>query len=614
MDNVLEARDLAVGANIDGALLPALRDVSFRLAPGRILGVVGESGAGKSMIGRAIAHLLPPGFAITAGSLEFEGRDLTDMRVRDRRALLGRAIAFIPQGPLSALNPMATIGRQFNEHLARQHIRRRAGRRERALAMLAAAQLSNGSQVLELYPHQLSGGMCQRVLIAMAFASHPRLIVADEPTTALDVTIQMRIVELIAQMQRQHGTALIFITHDLRLAAHICDDIMVMYAGRAIEFGPARTVLSAPAHPYTRCLQLANPATAAPGAALYLLPEQMPSLRELTRISGCHFAPRCPVATRRCRLGEPPNIMTGARHWAACIRSEVAAKIEAPLELPVATAGAVASAPLLEVQRLQKRYITLRPMLGSATEITAVSNATFGIEPAELVGLVGESGSGKSTLARLLLGLEQPSAGRILLHGKDLTECSARSRRLRVANIQMVFQDPQSALNPRRRIAGIVTQAMEAGSLRAPWEERLERARVLLADMGLAADFATRYPAHLSGGQRQRVNIARALCKLPKILVADEIVSGLDVSVQAQLLYLLLRLRDEFHFAMLFISHDLTVVRHLCSRVLVMYRGEIVEQGPAESVFAQPQHPHTRALLAAVATDGSNINRKSGKR
>ena len=296
--SVLEARDLTVTARMSGIPVPVLREVSFRLGPGRILGVVGESGAGKSMIGRAIAHLLPSGFAITGGSLQFEGGNLTEMSHRQRRALLGRAIAFIPQGPLSALNPVRTINRQFDEHLAHLGIRRREERRERALAMLSAARLSDPSRLLERYPHQLSGGMCQRVLIAMAFASNPRLVVADEPTTALDLTIQARIVELIAQMQQQHATALVFITHDLRLAAHLCDDIMVMYAGRAVEYGPTRAVLSGPAHPYTRCLQLANPAMRPQGRALYLLPEQMPSLRELARMSGCHFAPRCPVATQ----------------------------------------------------------------------------------------------------------------------------------------------------------------------------------------------------------------------------------------------------------------------------------------------------------------------------
>ena len=320
-------------------------------------------------------------------------------------------------------------------------------------------------------------------------------------------------------------------------------------------------------------------------------------------MSGCRFAPRCPVATQECLQSEPPIISHAANHWAACIRPQVTLQIVAQPALPGAIPGAIPGRSLLQVENLHKRYITARHMLRSATEISAVRNAEFGIAANEFVGLVGESGSGKSTLAKLLLGLEPPSAGRIVLDGEDVTDCSAHARQVRIATVQMVFQDPQSALNPRRRVASIVTQAMEAGRQPAAWDERIKRAKALLSEMGLSAELAMRYPAQLSGGQRQRINVARALCKVPKILVADEVVSGLDVSIQAQLLQLLLRLRDEFQFAMLFISHDLSVVRHLCSRVLVMYRGEIVEQGPTEAIFAQPQHAHTRALLSAVPAE-----------
>jgi peptide/nickel transport system ATP-binding protein len=495
-----------------------------------------------------------------------------------------------------------TIGQQFDEHLARLGIRGRRERRERALAVLAAAQLANASALLRHYPHQLSGGMCQRVLIAMAFASEPRLVIADEPTTALDVTIQARILELIAQMQQRHGTALIFITHDLRLAAQLCDDVAVMYAGRVVEQGPARAVLSAPAHPYTQCLKLATPAMSA-RRALYILSDQMPSLRQLSDISGCNFAPRCPLATAQCRASEPANAAITKGHVAACIRPEHTAQIEAPPELPAAPFAERCSRPLLLVEGLEKHYRVPHSVFGAAMETIAVRSAAFTIAENEFVGLVGESGSGKSSLAKLILGLERPSGGRIVLNGVDVTRASARARALRIAMLAMVFQDPQSALNPRRRIASIVTQAMEAARHPAPWEARIARAKALLADMGISPELAMNYPAQFSGGQRQRINIARALCNVPKILVADEIVSGLDVSIQAQLLHLLARLRFEFGFAMLFISHDLSVIRHLCTRVLVMYRGEIVEQGSTEAIFTDPQHPHTRALLAAVPPD-----------
>jgi peptide/nickel transport system ATP-binding protein len=597
----LEARDLTVSASIDGAAVPAIRSLSFGLKPGKILGLVGESGAGKTMIGRTIAQLLPSGFAVTAGSLLFEEEDLVRMAPARRRALLGRAIAFIPQAPMTALNPVQTIGAQFDEHLARLGQRGRKERRAHALAMLEAARLPHAGELLSQYPHQLSGGMCQRVLIALAFSSNPRLVVADEPTTALDVTMHPQILRLIADMQREHGTAVVFITHDLRLAAQLCDEVIVMYAGRAVESGPARAVLSVPAHPYTRCLQLANPPMSPERRALYIMPDQMPSLRQLQIMAGCHFAPRCPLATDECRRSEPPNVEVAAGHNAACFRASSTARILTTLQTTAAPQASERS--VLQVEGLAKHYEIGGGLFNSARPVTAVKDASFSVAENEFVGLVGESGSGKSTIAKMLVGLEQPSQGRILFNGEDVTGPSLRGGARRAASLQMVFQDPQSALNPRRRVASIVTQAMEAGSRYARWDERLKRTQELLAEVGMATDFASRLPGQLSGGQRQRVNIARALCNIPKVLVADEIVSGLDVSIQAQLLNLLARLRGELGFAMLFISHDLSVVRHLCSRVLVMYRGEIVEQGPTEKVFADPQHPHTQTLLSSVPPD-----------
>jgi peptide/nickel transport system ATP-binding protein len=597
----LQAKGLEVSAPVDGRLTPVIRGVSFELAPGKILGLVGESGAGKSMVGRAIAQLLPPAFGITAGSLSFEGADLLQMAPARRRALLGRAIAFIPQQPMTALNPVMTIGTQFDEHLARLKDGDRKGRRERAITALSAARLPRAGDLLRQYPHQLSGGMCQRVLIALAFAGNPRLVIADEPTTALDVTLHPQILRLIGEMQRAHGTAVIFITHDLRLAAQLCDQVVVMYAGRAIESGPARSILSAPAHPYTRCLQLANPAMCAERRALYVMPEQMPSLRQQQTMRGCHFAPRCPLVAAACRSAEPPLVEVAADHRAACIAPASVAAI-APSEQS-APAPRVSARIVLAVEDLQKRYVVNDGLFGGARAVDAVKSASFTIAENEFVGLVGESGSGKSTIAKLLVGLEEASSGRILLNGDDLTDPSLRARARTAASVQMVFQDPQSALNPRRRIASIVTQAMEAGSRHATREERLARTKELLAEVGLSTDFAERLPGQLSGGQRQRINIGRALCNIPKILIADEIVSGLDVSIQAQLLNLLARLRSELGFAMLFISHDLSVVRHLCSRVLVMFRGELVEEGAVETVFADPRHPHTRALVSSVPPD-----------
>jgi dipeptide transport system ATP-binding protein len=597
MDTLI-ARDFAVSAAFGDGRVPVIQELNFALAPGRILGLVGESGAGKSMIGRAIAQLMPPGFVVSGGELLFDGQDLVRMPRETRRELLGRDIAFVPQEPLSGLNPVLTIGRQIDEHLARLALGNRQTRRERALDMLNAVHLDRPSDLLGKYPHQLSGGMCQRVLIAMAFASRPKLLVADEPTTALDVTIQARIVQLIAEMQEQDGTAVVFITHDLRLAAQICDDILVLYAGRPAECGPARTVFANAAHPYTRCLQLSNPSMHGPRRALYALPERMPGLAAIKGITGCLFAPRCPNVTDPCTRALPPFTPVGEAHIAACIHSEQTATIAAPA---LAAADAPDSGtPLLAVDGLCKTF-TVRQGFRRDT-VDAVKDVSFTLHQNEFIGIVGESGSGKSTVARMLCGLEKPSNGRIVIDGSDVSGGGRASHAIMRAHVQMVFQDPQSALNPRRRVASIVTQAMEAAG-EGDEAERLARAEALLAEIGLPPEMARRYPAQLSGGQRQRVNIARALCATPRILIADEIVSGLDVSVQAQLLNLLLRLRRQRGFSMLFISHDLSVVRYLCDRLLVMYRGEVVESGPAAAVFAAPKHPYTRTLLAAVPPD-----------
>ncbi|WP_210484080.1 ABC transporter ATP-binding protein [Microvirga antarctica] len=604
--SLLTARNLSVGASTRSGDFPVISDLNFSLAPGKILGLVGESGAGKSMIGRTIAQFLPTGFSVTGGTLEFDGDNLVTMDSHKRRNLLGRDIVFIPQEPLSALNPVLTVGQQMREHLLRIGHTDQAPWRERALAAFESVHLPHGAGLLDKYPHQLSGGMCQRVLIAMAFASRPRLVIADEPTTALDVTIQARIVKLIAEMQKRDGTSVIFITHDLKLAAQICDEILVLYAGRPAERGPARALFSQPAHPYTRCLQLANPSMSGERRGLFTLPERMPGLRAIKDLTGCRFASRCPAVIPACREAEPPFLEIGPDHVAACIRPEIAATIMPPPPLPMPETAS--GEPLLSVDKVTKSFVTSWSLLRKTTEFRAVNEVSFALGENEFVGIVGESGSGKSTLARLVVGLDQPSGGRVVMAGRDVTANRRDDKAFRREHVQMVFQDPQSALNPRRRVASIVTQAIEAAGKRGDNTARLDRARQLLAEIGLPPEAALRFPSQLSGGQKQRVNIARALCAVPRILVADEIVSGLDVSVQAQLLDLLLRLRQERGFAMLFISHDLSVVRYLCDRVLVMYRGEVVESGRTEEVFSAPRHAYTRTLLSSVPPDDAQLD------
>ena len=511
---LLAIEGLTVTARVGESDVPVLRDVALALEAGRVLGIVGESGAGKTMIGRVVAGALPPGFRIATGRVTFSGEDLVAMPPARRRGLLGNRIAFIPQQPLSSLNPVVSIGRQFGEHLAHAGVPR-SERRAAAERALAEVGLADAAALLARYPFQLSGGMCQRVLIAMAFASNPALIVADEPTTALDVTTQVRIVRLIRALQTAHRTGMLFITHDLRLAAHLCDDVIVMRAGEILERGSARTVFTAPTHAYTQSLRAANPSLA----------------------------------------GEAARASSTA-----------------------------AGGSLLRFEGVGKVYRSTGTPFHRRPDVVAVRAATFAVAPREFVGLVGESGSGKSTIARLIMGLEAPTTGAIARDGAA----------------QIVFQDPSSALNPRRRVATLVTQALEAGRWRVPVDERRARADALLADTGLPLDLAPRYPRQLSGGQRQRVNIARALGTTPRLLVADEIVSGLDVTLQAQIIELLLRLRAEHGIALVFISHDLAVVRALCERVIVLQNGEVVEEGATADVFAAPQHPYTQALLAAV--------------
>ena len=595
---LLTAKNFSVSAPLNGAEVPVIRNLTFALSPGTVMALVGESGAGKSMIGRAIAQLMPAGFKTTTGTLSFDGQNLATMPPARRRALLGRDIAFIPQEPLTALNPVLTIGHQMAEHLAHIGVTEARQREARSIAALEAVHLTNAADLLSRYPHQLSGGMCQRVLIAMAFASRPRLVVADEPTTALDVTIQSVIIELMQELQARDDTAVLFITHDLRLARKVCDQVTVLYGGAAVEQGPAAQIFAAPAHPYTRCLQLANPPISGSPRDLYALPDQMPGLRALAQLPGCRFAPRCPLAQPYCCEVDPP--LTGptpenGAHRVACHYPEHTREITvpaAPIHPPTESGP-----PLLDVTNLSKRYNT-GGLWRRATTL-ALQDISFTLAAGEFLAVVGESGSGKTTLGRLVMGLDAPTSGTIILAGKNVTAANTRDRAHRIRHAQMVFQDPQSALNPRRRVGAIVTQAMEA----AGQPGRQARAQELLREMGLAPEIAGRAPSQLSGGQRQRVNIARALCNIPDLLVADEIVSGLDVSVQAQLLILLQRLRRERDFAMLFISHDLSVVRHLCDRVLVMHRGQIVEQGPTRTVFDHPQHPYTKSLLAAVPAD-----------
>lgn len=581
------------GLNVEQDGVALLRDISLVLPRGRTLGIVGESGAGKSMLGRVLSRSLPRGFAVRAKGLRFAGIDMLGAGADAHRALLGRRLAFIPQEPMSALDPTLSIGRQFSLHLARLGVPA-TERLEETIRSLREVLLPDPERLLLRYPFQLSGGMCQRVCIAMAFASNPDLVISDEATTALDVTTQRHVVELMRAMQATRGTSVVFVTHDLGLALHACDDIAVLYAGDLLEFGPARSVVDSPRHPYTRALLRANPSLTGERVQVEALDGRMPGFEELAFVTGCRFAARCNSAVAACEDAPVPPQTVGESIVRCTLASAAASTLARSPMLPV---SAMTEEPFLVLRGVGKHYPAPRGIGRNKTPVVALSPLDLSIAPGEFVGIVGESGSGKSTLGRLVMGLETPSYGSVMLDGKLLGESREMWRR-RIDAIQMIFQDARSALNPRRKLVSIVTQPMESRS--HMHADRARRALELLDEVGLSAEMGNRYPSQLSGGQRQRVNIARALCDVPRLLVADEIVSGLDVSMQAQIMELLLELRESHKIALMLISHDLAVVRYLCTRVLVMQRGQVVEAGDTESVLAHPQHPYTRSLIAAA--------------
>ena len=617
---MLSLVNLTLTAQVDGKPVDLLRDISFSVERGKVLGLVGESGAGKSMIGRLIAGHTPPGFEVSRGRVLFDAIELLALKPHQWRALLGRRIAFIPQEPLTALNPVLTIGQTFDEHLMLLGVD--GGKRAAIIQrQMEAVHLPRPRDMVRRYPHELSGGQCQRVLIAMAFAAEPSLIIADEPTTALDVVSQSHVLSLLAEQQRQHATAVVLITHDLRLAAHVCDDIVVLYAGEQVEYGPAKEVLRQPRHPYTWALHNATPDVYGTRRHLPAIEGQMPGVSALAGIVGCRFAARCPTRNADCENAPAALHKSAAGHWVRCSAScEVAVgHVEEAADETVdevandnwqVPRGDSSATPLVEIQNLTLCYTARRGLWGQRkVHNFAVSGLSLKVQPGEFVGIVGESGSGKSSVARLIVGAEKPTAGSILIGGKDRNTADAAVLRLTREQVQMIFQDPHSALNPRRSVYRLLTQSYEVNRTPSALERQPREGRgvQLLQDVGLPPDCMERFPSQLSGGQKQRVNIGRALCVMPRLIVADEIVSGLDVSVQAQILNLLLELGRRHGIALLLISHDLSVVRYLCSRVLVMQAGKVVEQGRTDEVFANPQHAYTKLLLGSVPPADPNI-------
>ena len=598
---VLTVEELRVHFDTDAGVVRAVDGVSWSLHGGETLGIVGESGSGKSVSALSVMRLVPvPPARFPSGRIHFGGRDLLAAAEKELRRIRGNEISMIFQDPLSSLNPVLAVGAQVAEAIRAHENVGRAVARRRAVELLGEAGVADASRRAEDYPHQLSGGMRQRVMIAMALALGPRVLLADEPTTALDVTVRAQIMDLLSRLKAERGTAMVLITHDLGLVAGHADRVLVMYAGRIAEMAAVEDVYRRPRHAYTLGLLASQPRLdrRRPGP-LRPIAGQPPSL--LSVPPGCPFHPRCAFATDVCRT-EVPELAgrDGPRHLAACHHSDRVAEAASALALsepavevrPMArtsTAGSEGNRPLLEVEGLVKHY----PVPGGA--VRALDGISFSANRGETLALVGESGCGKSTTARSVLRLVEPTAGVVRFDGEDVGAASPKRLRALRREMQIVFQDPSGSLNPRMTVGTLLSEPFRVHGV-----DEAGNVDRLLDLVGLAPEHAGRYPHELSGGQRQRVGIARAIALGPKLVVCDEPVSALDVSIQAQVLNLLEDLQRDLRLAYLFIAHDLSVVRHISHRVAVMYLGSIVEVADGDTLFERPSHPYTHALISGV--------------
>jgi peptide/nickel transport system ATP-binding protein len=599
----LDVSGLDLAYRVRGIDRPVLRGVSFSIERGRSYGLVGESGCGKSTAALAIVRYLPRNGRVKGGSVSVAGRDVLALSGRQLREYHARTVSMVYQNPGSALNPSLRVGDQVAEAFTVLG-RSRKEAAERAREVLATVQIADPSSVMSRYPHQLSGGMQQRVVIAMALAKDPELLILDEPTTGLDATVEAEVLDLVAQLQEAFDTAVLFISHNLGVISKMCDRVGVLYAGRLVEEGPVETVLSDPRHPYTvgllRCIPRGG--VRKDHGRLDTIAGFLPSLG--AEIPGCVFADRCALADDRCHTDEPPLFTIEGGHESRCWYHERASELPremAPdLELPRVERE---QAPLVEVEQLTKIFKQRGHDVHALTEVTAA------VWPGETLGLVGESGSGKTTLARTLLGIVAPTAGTVTLEGRSLPPKYQKRSRNDLRSLQIVFQNPDSALNRRHSVRRILLRSMrKLAGIRGEMADA--RLRDLAARVRLTERTLTQKPVQLSGGLKQRVAIARAFAGEPKLVVCDEPTSALDVSVQAAILNLLVELQAEKRVAYLFISHDLGVVRYISDRIAVLYLGRLQELGPADVVFDGPHHPYTEALLSAVPTiDGGGRDR-----
>ncbi|MDB5414015.1 MAG: oppD [Rubritepida sp.] len=596
---LLSVEDLQIEFTTGRGTLRAVDGVSWSVLPGETLALVGESGCGKSVSALAVMRLLTkPAGRVVGGRIMFQGRDLLSLPEGDMRAIRGRDIAMIFQEPMTSLNPVLTIGLQIAEPLKIHLGMNDAEARARSIELLGLVGIADAERRLGQYPHQFSGGMRQRVMIAIGLACDPRLIIADEPTTALDVTIQAQILELMKNLSRRLGITLVIITHNLGVVARYADRLAVMYAGRIVEQGTADEVFSAPRHPYTVGLLRSVPRLdQARHGSLETIEGLPPNL--LNPPTGCRFAPRCRWRQDICAT-DPALRDIGGGQRSACHFAEAMPPPPEAAPRDVARHRIEAGTPLLEVRGLTKHFdVRLPGFFGGSALVRAAEEVSFTIGRGETLGLVGESGCGKTTVGRLVLRLEDPTAGQILFDGEDLATVSGSRMKALRTRIQVIFQDPFSSLNPRMSVAATIAEPLlKRLGFKAPAAR--DRVAELLDQVGLLRDMGERFPHQLSGGQRQRVGIARALAMEPDFIVCDEPVSALDVSIQGQIVNLLSELQAKLGIAYLFIAHDLAVVRHLSHRIVVMYLGRVMEIADRDALYSQPLHPYTRALLDAA--------------
>lgn len=600
---LLEVRDLRVAFPTDTETVAAVRGLDYHVDAGEVVALVGESGAGKSAGAMAVIGLLPE-FAEVSGSVRLQDDELIGLPDAQMSRIRGARIGTVFQDPMSALTPVYPVGDQIAEAIRIHH--RDIGARQartRAVELLELVGIAQPERRARAFPHELSGGERQRVVIAIAIANDPDLLICDEPTTALDVTVQAQILDVLRTARDVTGAGVLIITHDLGVVAEFADRALVMYAGRAVETAPVADLYRNRRMPYTAGLLGSVPRLDAPrGERLVPIPGAPPSLAALP--AGCPFHPRCPLAIDECTAAEPQLLSVGPAHQVACIRHEMVDGRSAAEIYGVPTAAAEAADSggdvVLRVRGLAKTFaltkgVLLRRRVG---EVRAVDGVSFELHQGRTLGIVGESGSGKSTTLHQILDLSAPQSGTIEVLGVDVATLDRRARRALRGDLQVVFQDPVASLDPRLPVFDVLAEPLQANGFSKA--DASDRVAELLGLVGLRREDAGRYPAEFSGGQKQRIGIARALALQPKILALDEPVSALDVSIQAGIINLLLDLQERFGLAYLFVSHDLSVVRHLAHRVAVMHRGKVVEQGDSEQVFGTPQHEYTRRLLSAV--------------